>query len=343
MKEESMKTKTLCVRVALVLCVLSVLLFAAPMTSALALEVPKDEREARVSITLPVDAAIAGGEVEFSQTGGLRFLRFEPANAVRNPVNARVDDKTYVGFFAEGNEYRPVDGALLMGDLVFEYVGDEPERVTLSMIKLHTKVDTGTGVDTQVIRPNTVIPVSRVADDDGSGGDDGGDNPGGGDDGGNGDSGNDGGGGGGNPGGGGTGNTGGGTGNGGGTSASAGVGVGAGSAGVAAPGSGGGTGAPGNTIIPPSTSPTSPNGTTGNQGIDEDAAPLASSLENGQGLPGWLLPGMMVILLAALFLFLLLLWRGKRRQEAMTAWDFLEPFSDDHDSQNDEDSRDSQT
>jgi hypothetical protein len=292
--EAMMRVKALRAGVALAVC-LVVGLFVGAATPASALEVPEGVQEVHVPITLPVSEAIAGGEIEFNQSEGLVYLRFEPASGVKNPVKATVDDKTYVGFFSSGNEFKPVDGALSMGDLVFRYTGNASEQITLSMIKLHTKVDTGTGVDTQVVNPNTIIPISRASSNSG-GGDNGGDNGGGGN----------------NNGGGGTNNNGG-TNNGG-TNTNNGSGT----------NNTGGSAVVDATNTDTGTSGVSPGGTSVPQGndspatnIDDVVTPLAPIVNEGSNRTTALWLGLLLALLSALLLSFLifLFWRRRRQTE----------------------------
>jgi hypothetical protein len=143
------------------------LLLCLGVSAAWAQEVPVGSTTVRVPIVLPAEAAIAGGEIGFTQTEGLEYLRFHPATGVQNPVKTTVGAVTYVGFFSSDNRYQPTSGGLVMGDLEFSYVGDEAERVVLEEIRLHTKV--GGDVDTRTLNPGTVYPVTRASSGGGSG------------------------------------------------------------------------------------------------------------------------------------------------------------------------------
>jgi hypothetical protein len=307
-KECVMKVKDLFRGAVAALCLAFGLLFGTVGMSAYGLEVPKDVQEVHIPVTLPVDAAIAGGEIEFSQSAGLTYLRFEPAVGVHNPVKATVEDKTYVGFFSSDNVYQPSAGNLLMGDLVFGYTGDIAEQVTLSKIKLHTKIDTGSGaaVDTQVIDPGTVIPVSRLGDSDNGG--NGNDDPGGGDNG------ND--------------NNGGGTNNGGTSGVNAGGSGGSGSGGTNAA-----QGAAGTAVADAAGTPSGTSGNAGTDGssgsqnagigsvdIGDITAPLAGPITPGlaeQALPLWLI-WLLAAFIAVILILFLLFWFRRRQQGAQT-------------------------
>ncbi|MDR1183724.1 MAG: hypothetical protein LBK67_02885 [Coriobacteriales bacterium] len=306
-----MKSRNLLRNTAVALCLALGLLFGMASMSAYGLEVPRDVQEVHIPVTLPADTPIAGGEVEFSQSTGLTYLRFEPAGGIHNPVRATVEDKTYVGFFSADNEYQPTAGNLLMGDLVFRYTGDAAEQVTLSKMKLHTKVssDSGVSVDTEIVNPGTVIPVSRL-NDSGSGG------------GGNGD----------------PGDTGGSGGNGGssntGGSANAGTGNTGGTGGT---GTGtGGTVGSGGTVVDATNTPSGSSGannatnSSGSQGAGTDggatgiedsttplAGPIAADLDE-QTLPLWLIWFLAAFIFIMLTLFLLF-WFKRRQREAQTA------------------------
>jgi hypothetical protein len=299
-----MKPRNLLRSTAVSLCLVLGLLFGTVGMSAYGLEVPKDVQEVHIPVTLPADTPIAGGEVEFSQSSGLTYLRFEPAGGIHNPVRATVEDKTYVGFFSADNEYQPIAGNLLMGDLVFSYTGDATEQVTLSKIKLHTKVstDSGVSVDTEVVNPGTIIPVSRP-NGGGSGG------------GGNEDSG----------GGGGSGNGG----NSGNTSNSGNTGN---TGGLSNTGTGGiaGTGA-GGAVVDAANTPSGTTGTGSSSGsrdvgagdnggtaIENSTTPLAGPIANNldeQTLPLWLIWFLAAFIFVMLVLFMLV-WLKRRQQEA---------------------------
>jgi hypothetical protein len=339
----TMRARHLIRGMVLALCLSIGLLLGTAGMSAYGLEVPEGVQEARIPVTLPVEAPIAGGEVEFSQTTGLQYLGFEPANGIKNPVKASVEGKNYVGFFSADNEYQPATNGLLMGNLVFRYTGDAAEQVTLSKIKLHTKVDTdaGTRVSTQVVNPGTVIPVNRPSDGtggEGSGGEGEGGGTGGGE--GNGGGGTGGGEGGGGTGGGsnnGGGSAGGGTNNGGGTGG-AGTGGGGTGTGGAAGGGGGGTGGTGTgtgAVVDATGAPSGSTGTdttgstgstgspgstggpsgTGGVGIEDAAVPLVAPVVNGQAFPLWLMWVLAAFALLILALLALFLFKRRRQEE----------------------------
>jgi hypothetical protein len=143
------------------------LLLCLGVSNAYAQEVPVGSTTVRIPIVLPADAAIAGGEIGFTQTEGLEYLCFYPAAGVQNPVKTTVGSTTYVGFFSSDNRYQPASGGLVMGDLEFSYTGNAAEQVVLEEIRLHTK--TGSDVATQTLSPQTVYPVTRASSSSGGG------------------------------------------------------------------------------------------------------------------------------------------------------------------------------
>jgi hypothetical protein len=116
---------------------------------------------------LSASADIAGGEIEFSQTSGLKYLKYVPASGIDNKLETSVQGKYYVGFFAIDNKYKPVCGSVSVGNLVFGYSGSAPEKITVREIKLHTKTDAG--VDSKVVKSNTVINITRKPASDNTG------------------------------------------------------------------------------------------------------------------------------------------------------------------------------
>jgi hypothetical protein len=128
---------------------------------AWAQEVPPGTTTVRVPVVLPAESAIAGGEIGFTQTGGLEYKKFIPAAGVQNPVKATVEGVTYVGFFSADNDYQPTDGGVVMGALEFSYAGDGAEQIVLQEMRLHTKA--ADNVDTQTLTPGTVYSVTRAS------------------------------------------------------------------------------------------------------------------------------------------------------------------------------------
>jgi hypothetical protein len=277
--------------------------------SANAQEVPAGTATVRIPVVLPASAAIAGGEIGFTQTAGLEYEGFIPAPGVQNPVKTTVGQTTYVGFFSADNRYQPSAGGLVMGDLEFTYVGDAAEEVVLQEIRLHTRVNEG--VDTQTLVPGTVYPVTRA---NGSGEGSGSANGGEGSDGENGANG-------------GSDNTG----TGGGLSSGTGAGVGTGGGsrdgwGTVADNDGGSVAdedgnavvelLPGASVTPGASSGSSsaPNGTD-NAVIEGVVTPLAtgSASSDFQVVSWWLLA---VFVALALVMLLVILWRRRRQKEA---------------------------
>jgi hypothetical protein len=132
-------------------------------SAASAAEVPEGVTEVKIPLALKSESVIAGAEIAFRQSGGLEYIRFEPASGAENPIKATAGGNTWVGFFSATNKYRPSDGALNFGNLVFRYNGSNPESVTVAETRMHSL--TGTDSDVKSVRgkPNTVIPVTRQA------------------------------------------------------------------------------------------------------------------------------------------------------------------------------------
>jgi hypothetical protein len=130
-------------------------------SAAYAAEVPAGVTEVKIPLALESASAIAGAEISFTQSGGLEYVRFEPAGGTENPMKTTVGANTWIGFFSATNKYLPSDGTLSFGNLVFRYDGGEPENVTIAETRLHSL----TGVDSDVKsvrgKPNTIIPVTR--------------------------------------------------------------------------------------------------------------------------------------------------------------------------------------
>jgi hypothetical protein len=132
-------------------------------SAAYAAEVPAGVTEVKIPLALESASAIAGAEIAFSQSNGLEYVRFEPAGGAENPMKTTAGGTTWIGFFSATNKYRPSDGTLSFGNLVFRYAGEDPEKVTIAETRLHSL--TGEGSDVKSVRgkPNTVIPVTRNA------------------------------------------------------------------------------------------------------------------------------------------------------------------------------------
>jgi hypothetical protein len=167
-----MKHKQRIIRIALTL--ILALIFGA--SGASALEAPVGVTEVSIPVSLSVGGAIAGGEIAFNESSGLEYLRFVPASGIENKVETTLSGAHYVGFFADDNDYAPKDGKVALGNLVFKYSGTDPEKITFSEIRLHTK--NGADVDTEVLKTSTIVNISRQSgggggnennDDNGSG------------------------------------------------------------------------------------------------------------------------------------------------------------------------------
>jgi hypothetical protein len=143
--------------VAQVLCLTLALTFGT--IGASAIDVPVNVTEISIPIALSANSAIAGGEIGFSQTSGLKYVRFVPASGIDNTVGTTVSGTSYIGFFSADNKYRPANGRITLGNLVFGYSGVAPEAITFSEIKIHTQ--SVSGVDSKTLKPNTVVNITR--------------------------------------------------------------------------------------------------------------------------------------------------------------------------------------
>ena len=137
-----------------------VFIFAAATVSASAIEVPRGVTEVKVPVSLEAASAIAGAEISFTKTSGLKYLRYEPASGLEHPVRADADGKTWVGFFSSANKYSPAAGKIAMGNLVFSYEGDATEHVKVADVKLHS-LTAPENVESKKSMPGTDIPVTR--------------------------------------------------------------------------------------------------------------------------------------------------------------------------------------
>jgi hypothetical protein len=131
--------------------------------AAYAAEVPTGVTEVKIPLALESESAIAGAEIAFRQSDGLEYVRFEPASGAENPIKATADGNTWIGFFSATNRYRPSEGVLTFGNLVFSYEGDGTEEVTIAETRLHSLTGVGSEVKSARAKPGTIILVTRQA------------------------------------------------------------------------------------------------------------------------------------------------------------------------------------
>jgi hypothetical protein len=133
------------------------------VSAAYAAEVPEGVTEVKIPLAIEAgtESAIAGAEIAFTQSGGLEYVRFEPAGGAENPVESASGGNRWVGFFSAANKYGISDGSLEFGSLVFRYGGSAPENVTIAETRLHSLTGVGSEVRSVRGRPGTVIPVTR--------------------------------------------------------------------------------------------------------------------------------------------------------------------------------------
>jgi hypothetical protein len=131
-----------------------------------AVEVPTGTVQVSIPVTISTSAPIAGGEIEFSASAGLKYIKFVPAAGIQNSIDTKQAGKYYVGFFSSENKYVPKDGRIALGNILFTYEGSASESVAFSEIRLHTKnasaATEAESVDSRVIKPNTIVNVTRA-------------------------------------------------------------------------------------------------------------------------------------------------------------------------------------
>jgi hypothetical protein len=132
-------------------------------SAAYAAEVPTGVTEVKIPLALESESAIAGAEIAFKQSEGLEYVRFEPAVGTENPMKTMAGGNTWIGFFSATNRYRPSEGTLAFGNLVFNYEGSGAEEVTIAETRLHRLTGADSEVKSVRATPGTVIPVTRQA------------------------------------------------------------------------------------------------------------------------------------------------------------------------------------
>jgi len=102
------------------------------------------DKEVKVPVVIDVPEAVAGMDFAFEYTEGLSFLGFEKSDTTESasvtPVVER-EGMTHLGFYNATNDYKPDDGKLEAGYLVFHYNGDRNQYVTLVEAKYVEVVD----------------------------------------------------------------------------------------------------------------------------------------------------------------------------------------------------------
>jgi hypothetical protein len=153
-------------RAAALLIALFAVSFALLPGAVSAVEVPAETTQVSIPVTISASAPIAGGEIEFSSSGGLTYTGFAPATGLENKIETAKGGKNYIGFFSAENKYVPVEGHITLGRLIFTYGGDNPESISFSEIRLHTRNGSEVreqSVDSKIIKPNTLVNITRAA------------------------------------------------------------------------------------------------------------------------------------------------------------------------------------
>ena len=126
------------------------------------IEVEPNAQQVRIPLTVDLSNVIAGAQIAFSHTDGLSFVEYEQSEAVKagllTPVVEK-NDAINLGFFSGENIFAPHNGKLDMGYLIFDYVGQTDESVTVAGIELVWVIDKN-NTQSEFFDPFT-ITVSR--------------------------------------------------------------------------------------------------------------------------------------------------------------------------------------
>jgi len=140
-----------------------VLVFGASVLAA-EIEVDPETKEVRIPLVVDVTKSVAGAQLSFSYTDGLEFIAYEQSASVisgsQTPTVER-DGLTHIGFFSGSNEYEPVDGKLDIGYLVFAYIEDGDQSVSITEIKLVSLNEDNTETLSEILE-NAAATISVV-------------------------------------------------------------------------------------------------------------------------------------------------------------------------------------
>ena len=150
-----MPRKFACTLLSLLICLSTVFLAAAAPADG-----TDGAEPGQVFVPLSADISydIAGAQFKISYTEGLVFISYEQSPDVKEGALTPVVEKdglTILGFFSGANIFKPKNGTLDMGHLVFEFTGEGEQTVTIAEIKLVELIDNETTSD-EYLGPITV-------------------------------------------------------------------------------------------------------------------------------------------------------------------------------------------
>ena len=126
------------------------------------IDVEDGTQQVQIPLIVDFSDSIAGAQFSFSFTDGLDFVVYEPSEVVDTGIQTPVVEKggfTYIGFYSASNSFKPVDGILDMGFLLFDYQGTGIESILVTEIKLVT-INDNNMTSSYMIEP-IVIEISR--------------------------------------------------------------------------------------------------------------------------------------------------------------------------------------
>ncbi|MCL2643020.1 MAG: hypothetical protein FWD52_05880 [Candidatus Bathyarchaeota archaeon] len=104
------------------------------------------DRQVQIPLVIDLSYPIAGAQFAFEYSTGLEFVSYEKSNTVSSALTTPVvvkNGRTHLGFYTADNKYVPKDGKLDMGYLVFNCLNNDPQKITLTEIKLVQITDNG--------------------------------------------------------------------------------------------------------------------------------------------------------------------------------------------------------
>ena len=132
--------------------------------SALAITVDIGVVNVKIPVLIDLTYNVGAVELSFEYTSGLEFVSYETASTLQGAMSVPAvveNGRTIVGFFGTDNKFAPQSGQLNIGNLVFKYVGNDVQTVTVLETSL-TKLDAGkTTAQTETRKTPIAITVSR--------------------------------------------------------------------------------------------------------------------------------------------------------------------------------------
>ena len=157
--------------VSVLMCICLLYCLAQTVSAETTVTVPAGSTQFRIALACTTtNGDFAGAQFAIRYTSGLVFEGFEiePSISASMTPSVMKDGKTYMGFFSGSNDLSPVDNTLILGYLVFEYSGSEPQSIEITELKLVRLIDSD-NTDSEIFNETYSAVVERAAGAAGNG------------------------------------------------------------------------------------------------------------------------------------------------------------------------------